>query len=289
MSEPLADPPGRSPGPSPVPGGPAARPRAPGIHLLPSIAVLAGLVFVAALLGAAAALALGALVVWHEVGHVQAARRLGLRPTRLAFLPFTRRVLSPEALGRTRAEQIEIALGGPLYGLHLLVPALALALVLGGAGPLRAIVAVWAGLNALNLLPLHPFDGGRIAHGLAASIHPFFGLLVAGSGAAALSALALAVLDPVTLVVAALAVLEFLLDYEQFGRWRRLVAEGAPAVPRAPEDEAALRVFATDGMGRRRRLVFLATWLGLALFYGSVFVVAAFADGLGAPLGWGLP
>lgn len=277
------------PSPPPRPAPPPASPRVVSIHLLPALAVLIALVFLGAHLGVVAALALGAVVIWHEVGHVQAARRLGLRLTRLAFVPFTRRVLSPESVGRTRAEQIEIALGGPLYGLHLCVPALALALLAGDAGPLRGVLALWAGLNALNLLPLHPFDGGRIAHGLAASLHPYAGLLVAGTGTAALAAVALAVRDPIVLIVAALAIFEFLHDYEQLGRWRRLAAEAPPAVPRTPEDEAALRVFATDGVGRRRRLVFVGTWVGLLAFYVSLFVVALLSGRLGTPPGWGLP
>jgi membrane-associated protease RseP (regulator of RpoE activity) len=248
--------------------------------------VAVALLVLATHLGLAFALALGALVVWHEIGHVQAARRLGLRVTRPMLVPFTRRALSPESFGRTRAEQIEIALGGPLYGLHLCVPLLLLALVLGDAGTLRGVLAVWAGLNLLNLLPVHPFDGGRIAHGLAAAVHPFAGLALSGAGAAALAALALASLDPLSLIIGGLAAFEFLNDYGQFSRWRRLAGEPARGAPREPEDAAVLRLFAGPRLPRSQAAVFLAVWIGLVLFYASLLLVALFSGALGAPLAW---
>jgi len=260
--------------------------RSRGARLAPVLAMALGFVAAAAFLGPSFALALGAFVVWHEVGHRQAARRLGLPATHLLGVPFARRVTAPGALGRTRAEQVEVALAGPLYGLHLCVPLLLLALVLGDGGGLRPLLVLWAGLNLFSLLPVHPFDGGRVVHGLAAAAHPFAGLALSGAGAAALAALALATGDPFLLVFGVLAVLEFLRDYGQFTRWRRVTADPAAAGPPTPADDDLVRLFAGPRVPRGRVAVFLAVWLGLVLFYGALLVVAFYSQRLGAPLGW---
>lgn len=280
------------------PAAPPRRPLPPWAErapLLPAFAVGGALVVLAFSGGLVLALSIGALVVVHEVGHVQAARRLGLAVGRYAFVPFTRRALAPESVGRSRVEQVEVALGGPIYGLVLCVPAVALAFLVGGPG-LRGAVFLWAGLNLVNLLPLHPFDGGRIAQGVASALHPFAGLALAGAGTAALAAAALATGDSVVLIVGALSVFEFLREYDLYGRYRRLAGGGggAPsegAHPPGPDDLEAFRLFRTSGFDRGRLWAFAATWMALAAFYGAATAVALYSGQLGAPLGpgWGLP
>lgn len=255
--------------------------------LLPAAVVGSALLLLALFGGAALALTLGALVVWHEVGHVQAARRLGLPTGPYAFVPFTRRVLAPASFGRTRAERVAVALGGPLYGLHLCVPALAIAFLAGGAG-LRGVIALWALLNLVNLLPLHPFDGGRIVHELASSFHPFAGILVTGVGTAALAAVALALGHPLLLIVGALSVFELLREYERHSRQKRVATEVGEALVKALRTSGVVEPAAEAGFAERQVATFVALWSALLLFYAATFFVALYAVGLGAPIEFGI-
>ena len=93
----------------------------------------------------------------HELGHLAAARRVGVRLGRLRMTATGFRMIADEAYPSYRAEAV-VALGGPLANLlsaplfYGLLPA---ASPLGEVAPLSLYLAV------LNLLPLRSFDGGR--------------------------------------------------------------------------------------------------------------------------------
>lgn len=108
------------------------------------------------------ALGFVALIFIHEMGHVWVAKRRGLPVTAPVFIPFVGALIMMKRTPKDAATEAAIALGGPALGS-------AGALVCYGIGHWTgqevwfALAYVGFFLNLLNLLPIHPLDGGRIA------------------------------------------------------------------------------------------------------------------------------
>jgi Zn-dependent protease len=102
------------------------------------------------------------LILIHELGHVWAAKIKGLPVSAPLFIPFLGAAITLKRNPRDAQTEAFIAFGGPLLG------------------TLGALVFLWIGLvqsselmiqlaylglllNLINLIPIHPLDGGRIA------------------------------------------------------------------------------------------------------------------------------
>ncbi|MCZ8516396.1 site-2 protease family protein [Paenibacillus filicis] len=102
------------------------------------------------------------LLLVHELGHVLAAKRKGLPVTAPVFIPFLGALITMKRNPRDAVTEAYMAYGGPLLG------SIGAGVVLIAAyytdHPLLYSLA-YAGcfLNLINLLPIHPLDGGRIA------------------------------------------------------------------------------------------------------------------------------
>jgi len=124
------------------------------------------------------AVGLVALLLVHELGHVAALRLRGIPAGLPVFLPFLGAFVRLERAPRSVYVEAESALAGPLVGgLGALV--LAYAAQTGGQGLeghplLRSLAYTGFLLNAVNLLPALPLDGGRAA----GALHP--GVWLAG-------------------------------------------------------------------------------------------------------------
>jgi Zn-dependent protease len=97
----------------------------------------------------------------HEMGHVWAAKRKKLPVSAPAFIPFLGALISMKKQPQNAEVEAYIALGGPLIGT---LGALA-ALLIGLATDhpvFYAVAMIGFFLNLINLLPIHPLDGGRI-------------------------------------------------------------------------------------------------------------------------------
>ncbi|NHC14538.1 metalloprotease [Motilibacter deserti] len=108
-----------------------------------------------------------AAIAVHELGHALAARGAGATDVRMeltAFGGLTTFAPAPES----RLQRIWIAVAGPLTGLLLGVPLLALRFGTGmdphstASSVLNALLVVTIGWAVLNLLPVLPFDGGQV-------------------------------------------------------------------------------------------------------------------------------
>lgn len=120
-----------------------------------------------------------ACVVLHELGHVTAARRYGIRTPRITLLPIGG-VAELERLPEKPSEEIIVALAGPLVNV---VIAAFLVIVLGTTfggealmsmdDPRAAFVTRLAAVNIwlvlFNLIPAFPMDGGRVLRALLAT------------------------------------------------------------------------------------------------------------------------
>lgn len=103
-----------------------------------------------------------AMLFIHEIGHVLAARRKKLPVTAPVFIPFVGALIAMKRNPRDAATEAYVALGGPLLGSAGALAALIAGLAL--ESPALVMVA-YTGffINLINLLPIRPLDGGRIA------------------------------------------------------------------------------------------------------------------------------
>jgi Zn-dependent protease len=101
------------------------------------------------------------LMLVHELGHYVAARRLGLDVGLPTFIPFVGAWIQLKDQPLTVKQEAQVAFAGPFAG--TIAAALVLALALREhSALLMALAYVGFFLNLFNLIPLTPFDGGRI-------------------------------------------------------------------------------------------------------------------------------
>ncbi|TNJ63161.1 site-2 protease family protein [Paenibacillus hemerocallicola] len=108
------------------------------------------------------ALGVTLMVLVHELGHVAAARHKGIPVTAPFFIPFLGALIMLKRNPRDAETEAFVALGGPLLGTLGAFVSFLIGLATGE--PLfYAIAYIGFTLNLINLLPIHPLDGGRIA------------------------------------------------------------------------------------------------------------------------------
>jgi Zn-dependent protease len=96
----------------------------------------------------------------HEMGHVAALRRYGIRASAPMFVPGVGAFVRLKQAPVTPREDSRIGLAGPVWGLGAAVGAVAGAQL--GGGPLWLAVAhTGAWLNLFNLMPIWQLDGSR--------------------------------------------------------------------------------------------------------------------------------
>lgn len=102
------------------------------------------------------------MILIHEMGHVIAAKQKGLPVSAPLFIPFVGALITMKKHPRDAVTEAYIAMGGPLLGTIGAVVALLLALLLDSQ---LLLVTAYIGffINLINLLPIHPLDGGRIS------------------------------------------------------------------------------------------------------------------------------
>lgn len=102
------------------------------------------------------------MILIHELGHVWAAKRKGLPVSAPLFIPFLGAFIALKRSPRDAVTEAYIAICGPLFG--TIGASVAFGLGWYTREPVF-LVAAYLGffLNLINLLPIHPLDGGRIA------------------------------------------------------------------------------------------------------------------------------
>lgn len=173
------------------------------------------------------------VVALHEAGHYLAMRAFGYRRTQMLMLPLVGGVAFGEASRPDAWHRALVALAGPVPGL-LLGLALLWAVPAGGATALLAWLLVF--INALNLLPFAPLDGGQVLEALLPARHAAVRIGLEALAACGLLALAWWFGSPLLLVLLVLRVLGWggLWRQLQFERWyRRAAARMRPADAKA--------------------------------------------------------
>jgi Zn-dependent protease len=153
-----------------------------------------------------------ALLFVHEMGHVIALRREGLKASAPMFIPFMGAVIAAKSLGRNALAEARVGLAGPILGT---VGAAACLLVWRATGDdmWRALAYTGFFLNLFNLLPVVPLDGGRAMAAMAPAMW-FVGF-------AAMIPLAILFPNPIILLIIVFA------GIETYKRWK-LRRSGSP-------------------------------------------------------------
>ncbi len=212
------------------------------ILLLPKVKLLATAATMAvsvAAYGAIWGFAFGAgfviLLLVHEMGHVIALRREGIRASAPMFIPFLGALISARSLGDNALAEARVGLAGPILGTIGSFVCLAVWLVTGH-DYWRALAYTGLFLNLFNLLPVVPLDGGRAM----AAMTPWMWF----AGFAGIVVLAFVFPNPIILIIAVFAA------FETYRRWQQRRSGGL-------QQQAYYRV------SPRARLLVGAVYLGL--------------------------
>jgi Zn-dependent protease len=147
-----------------------------------------------------------ALLFVHEMGHVFALRREGVKASAPLFVPFLGAVVWAKSLGGNALAEARVGLAGPVLGTIGAAACLPIAWVTG-SHLWTALAFTGFFLNLFNLLPVVPLDGGRAMAAMA----PWMWFV----GLAGVVALALAFPNPIIVVIAVIGALDV------YGRWTR--------------------------------------------------------------------
>jgi Zn-dependent protease len=106
------------------------------------------------------------LLLVHEMGHVIALRREGIKASAPMFIPFLGAVISARSLGDNALAEARVGLAGPVLG----SVGAAVCIVIWhatGNDMWRALAFTGFFLNLFNLIPVVPLDGGRAMAAMA--------------------------------------------------------------------------------------------------------------------------
>jgi Zn-dependent protease len=106
------------------------------------------------------------LIFIHEMGHVIALRREGIKASAPMFIPFMGALITSKSLGDNALAEARVGLAGPVLG-SLAAAAVAAVGKLTGNEMLIALAYVGFLVNLFNLLPIVPLDGGRAMAAMA--------------------------------------------------------------------------------------------------------------------------
>jgi Zn-dependent protease len=180
------------------------------------------------------------LLFLHEMGHVIALRREGIKASAPMFIPFLGALITAKSLGENALAEARVGLAGPILG-SLAAAAVAVAGAVTGSSLLLALAYVGFLINLFNLLPVVPLDGGRAMAAMA----PWMWFL----GFGALIAMVLIFPNPILLIIVLFG------GMETWRRWQQRKT-------RSLEQAAYYRV------SPRNRLLVAAVYIGLIAALG---------------------
>lgn len=169
-------------------------------------------------------LLVGALVL-HELGHLLGMKLFGYRDVKMFFIPFLGAAVSGRKHAAAAWQEIVVLLLGPLPGIVL---ALVLFLTLrptDSQSPLYQAISILLSLNAIQLLPLMPLDGGRVMNLLIFRRHPALEVLFKLFAVGGLLLLALVFMSWVLAIVAIFILIGIPLGFKLGMRARRIKQE----------------------------------------------------------------
>jgi Zn-dependent protease len=106
------------------------------------------------------------LLFVHEMGHVIALRREGIKASAPMFIPFLGALITAKSLGENALAEARVGLAGPILGSIGAGACLVIGEV-ANSDLFRALAYIGFFLNLFNLLPVVPLDGGRAMAAMA--------------------------------------------------------------------------------------------------------------------------
>ncbi len=106
------------------------------------------------------------LLFVHEMGHVIALRREGIKASAPMFVPFLGAMIFAKSLGDNALAEARVGLAGPILG-SIAAAGVAVIGELTGSSLLIALAYFGFFINLFNLLPVVPLDGGRAMAAMA--------------------------------------------------------------------------------------------------------------------------
>lgn len=186
-----------------------------------------------------ALLLIGSLV-FHEYGHLWAAKRVGMETKGIYLIPFLGGVAVSKGKPPSQGAWVFVALAGPLFGFAL-AAATALAYVVTGWTVLAAAAWWMTVLNLFNMLPIYPLDGGQVVRCIAYAVPRPVGFIICGTSVLLVPLFALwggsLLLCVLLAYFATLALIEFLERPRQqkllaaLEEMERHLASGNPSLP----------------------------------------------------------
>jgi Zn-dependent protease len=164
------------------------------------------------------------LLLVHELGHVIALRREGIKASAPLFIPFLGALISAKSLGENALAEARVGLAGPILG-SIGSACCILVYHATGSDMWRALAFTGFFLNLFNLLPVVPLDGGRAMAAMA----PWMWF----AGFVGLVALAIVFPNPIILIIVVFAGLE------TYRRWQGRKSD-------SPEQQAYYKVAPLD-------------------------------------------
>lgn len=133
------------------------------------------------LFGWQSALLLSIVIAVHEAGHAVAMLMTGVGVRSIYFIPFFGGAVIPKTAYQSEGRLGFIALMGPGFSL---IPTLGLFAIYRATGKIGLLEAtqMFAVINAANLLPIYPLDGGLILNALVGSVNRTFAVVVGWIG-----------------------------------------------------------------------------------------------------------
>lgn len=121
------------------------------------------------------AIALIAVLVFHEYGHLRAMKKCGLPTKGMYLIPFVGG-LAVGDMPKSRWQDVYISMMGPVFGLVMTLVFYIFYLVTEShfAGLVASTSAL---LNLFNLIPVYPLDGGRVVKSLVFSGRNYLALV----------------------------------------------------------------------------------------------------------------
>jgi Zn-dependent protease len=200
------------------------------------------------------------LLLIHEMGHVIALRREGIKASAPMFIPFLGAYIGAKSLGEDALAEARVGLAGPILGSIGAAACLPIH-ALTGSDFWLALAFTGFFLNLFNLLPVLPLDGGRAM----AALSPW--MWVVGFGL--LLGVAFVYPNPIVFLILIFG------GMETWRRWRL----------RRSGDEATQAYYRVS---KRARLAVAAVYVGLAialvLGMDATHVARTIADARGAGL-----
>lgn len=162
------------------------------------------------------AVAIIVLLFVHEYGHIWAMKREGMKVKGIYFIPFLGGAAVPDEMFKSRRQEAFVAIMGPAFGLALTLLVLIIHFITGQK--MYAGIAAWMALiNAFQLLPINPMDGGRIVKSIVMSIQEKIGIIVVLSGFALATFLLIKLHIWLFVIIIPIGLLEFFLEWK-FGK-----------------------------------------------------------------------